>query len=447
MVALPRCAAVACRICDPWRLQHDQRRTLLDAVRVAEAMRAEGWVPHQVAEPWDRAELGASGDVPLLAAVGPVLAQRVDSLSVRAAAPQTLPLLPLPAGGVRIGATNVLAQPEPVPTTRTSPDNRAAMYSAIAADVASGGLERGRATVFGRLFLGPKDRPIYDPRHLNDAIPREVKSVAYGSIRDMASAGRIGAKLDLKAAFRSVPVHELDRPLLGVRVDGVTLRYAQLPFGLATSPTLFCGLLRESLAKVRVPPDHLVIDYVDDVAVTGPDAFSCASLLCDIIQRLLDDGWRVACSKIVARPTASFAFLGFAVDLPTRAVAITPQRLGKILGFLKDVLAGQRGWWRALETVLGIAAWASPALRGAGFVVPPLYRAFRTKVMDEEARTAVALLGDICRDALVPRPLVPPADVVNIVTDAGAGAWCAALCRGGSIVAVHRGPLPSEAGA
>lgn len=404
-------------------------------------MRHAGWLPHEHPQLWDRSELSYIDDVPLQN-IGQEVARKIENLQARAAAPQPLPLRRLPLGGVRIGCGHVPPQPLPRPTTHSTDATRPGLYDAVVADVASGALERGDARVFGRLFMGAKGRPLFDPSWTNTHIEPGAKAVAMGSVRDMTAAGVVATKMDLKSAFRSVVVHPDDRPLLGVELDGVALRYARLPFGLASSPRLFCLLLRETLADIPVPDGHAIIDYVDDIAVLGSDAQACATLTAVVAERLLDDGWRIACAKTFARPTKSLLFLGFAVNVPQKAVAITPPRLAKAIDWMDMVEGGTSGWRRVLEKLLGLAAWASPALRGAGFVAPPLYRALRLGAMDGEGLDALGLLREIFKAALLPTPLRPPQNMISLVTDAGDTAWCAALCCDGQIKAIHRGPLP-----
>ena len=45
------------------------------------------------------------------------------------------------------------------------------------------------------------------------------------------------AKMDIKSAYRMVPVHPQDQFLLGVQQEGLV--YATLPFGLQSAPKIF----------------------------------------------------------------------------------------------------------------------------------------------------------------------------------------------------------------
>ena len=72
---------------------------------------------------------------------------------------------------------------------------------------------------------------------MNDGIDRQLCSLSYTRIDDAArrivqlGPGTLLAKLDLQSAYRIVPVHADDRPLLGVRWGNDVFLDAALPFG------------------------------------------------------------------------------------------------------------------------------------------------------------------------------------------------------------------------
>ena len=50
------------------------------------------------------------------------------------------------------------------------------------------------------------------------------------------------AKADIKAAYRMVPVHPDDRPLLAMQWEGEVYLYRALLFGLRSAPKIFNAL-------------------------------------------------------------------------------------------------------------------------------------------------------------------------------------------------------------
>lgn len=82
--------------------------------------------------------------------------------------------------------------------------------------------------------------------------------------------GALMAKLDLKDAYRIVPVHPDDRPLLGMRWTEVLHIDTVLPFGLRSAPKIFStladGLIWIMHLKGATPSLH----YLHDFLLLGP---------------------------------------------------------------------------------------------------------------------------------------------------------------------------------
>ena len=75
-------------------------------------------------------------------------------------------------------------------------------------------------------------------RSLNDLISPDVCTLSYPSIDDavdfVVSMGRYTqlVKIDLKSAYRILPIHPADRVLLGISWEGQVYLDGCLPFGL-----------------------------------------------------------------------------------------------------------------------------------------------------------------------------------------------------------------------
>ena len=80
---------------------------------------------------------------------------------------------------------------------------------------------------------------------VNDGIDKELCSLKYVTVdivaRMVAMLGpaSLMAKVAIQSAYRLIPVHPDDRPLLGVRWRGEVLCDVMLPFGLRFAPKLF----------------------------------------------------------------------------------------------------------------------------------------------------------------------------------------------------------------
>ena len=80
---------------------------------------------------------------------------------------------------------------------------------------------------------------------VNDAIDPELCSMSYITVDQVATTalslgvGSLIAKIDIKSAYRLIPVHLADRRWLGMRWDGKIYIDGMLPFGLRSAPKIF----------------------------------------------------------------------------------------------------------------------------------------------------------------------------------------------------------------
>jgi len=124
-----------------------------------------------------------------------------------------------------------------------------------------------------------------DDGSVNGGIPRELCSLQYitvdsaiDQIRQMGF-GTLLAKIhvDIKSAFRLLPVHPADRHLSSMRWDKHIFIDTYLPFGLRSAPKLFnilVELLSWILEQQHVSP---VLHYLDNFLTMGPHESSrCA---------------------------------------------------------------------------------------------------------------------------------------------------------------------------
>ena len=110
---------------------------------------------------------------------------------------------------------------------------------------------------------------------VNDAIDKALCSLNYTSVDEAVAIvrtlgqGALMAKLDLKSAYRMVPVAPVDQPLLGFTWDGQTFLDAALPFGLRSAPKLFTAVADALAWAMAVGVSHF-LHYPDDFFIAGP---------------------------------------------------------------------------------------------------------------------------------------------------------------------------------
>ena len=108
---------------------------------------------------------------------------------------------------------------------------------------------------------------------VNDGIADSLTSLQYSHVADavvlikLAGAGALMAKLDLKSAYRHVPVHPDDQALLAVRWLGHTFVDTALPFGLCSAPKIFTALADGLAWVMACECISSFIHYLDDFFV------------------------------------------------------------------------------------------------------------------------------------------------------------------------------------
>ena len=121
------------------------------------------------------------------------------------------------------------------------------------------------------------------------------------------------AKLDLKSAYRRVPVHQNDQPLLEMTWEGRTFCDRALPFGLRSTPKLFTAVADGLSWALECKGVANLIHYLDDFFFWSeegsPDCAPALSMAVPLCHRL---GLPVAPQK-VAGPSTSIVFLGILI--------------------------------------------------------------------------------------------------------------------------------------
>ena len=110
---------------------------------------------------------------------------------------------------------------------------------------------------------------------VNHGISKESSSISYTTTDYGVEAilksgkGTLMVKLDIKQAYRNIPVHPTDHPLLGVAWDGKVYADKTLPFGLRSATVLLSAManaLGWIMSKNGVPS---IVNYRDNFLTLG----------------------------------------------------------------------------------------------------------------------------------------------------------------------------------
>ena len=122
------------------------------------------------------------------------------------------------------------------------------------------------------------------------------------------------AKIDIKNAFRLLPVHPANWHLLLMRWNDCIFIDICLPCGLRSAPKLF-NIFADLLQWIAQTEgiSHIMY-YLDDFLLLGPPESGVCKNSLDIIQRICKDlGVPLALEKVDG-PTTNLSFLGIVLD-------------------------------------------------------------------------------------------------------------------------------------
>ena len=116
-------------------------------------------------------------------------------------------------------------------------------------------------------------------RSLNDLISPDVCTLSYPSIDDavdfVVSMGRYTqlVKIDLKSAYRILPIHPADRVLLGISWEGQVYLDGCLPCGLRSAPKIFTAFSDAVAWTLFSRGVRCLIHHLDDFLLFGTPFF------------------------------------------------------------------------------------------------------------------------------------------------------------------------------
>ena len=404
------------------------------AVRLAYALAANGWHPHQHRTAVAKAEQESVGFIGPLTEECARALQRCQTLAddIAFRPPPTNPVpdhdVPWPrdsAGRYRLKWIND-DRPSERTTTHTDDlddEKRSIIWRTIVAEIASSWATAssvGKSA--GRVFLGPRDRFIFWPRHLNDLLQHAPTGV--GRIVDLfVVLAQAGVKLDVKSAYRALELCPDDAPYHAALVDSVWVIFTRLSFGMSQSPAIFAaafGVTLANYAESMPATSRALSAHVDDAALAGTtvtEAVLAAEALLIAFRR---DHWWASLAKAFLYPAARLLYVGFIIDFPRRTAMVAPSKAAKVIALLATVRRPTD------ETLAAAAAAAAPrrpataahrtALFASALARPGFHRLAMAPLVDTDATSPLNVV--VIRG---PQPVTLPSSL-SVVRDIEASA-------------------------
>ena len=170
-------------------------------------------------------------------------------------------------------------------------------------------------------------------------------------------------KLDLSNAYRIIPVHPYDQPLLGVTWWDNTYLDRSLSFGLRSAPKIFNSMadfLAWCLFYNHVP---WVIHYLDDFLIIGPAGSALASSMRPQAESLLDYVGAPVASHKTEGPLTALTFLGIHMDTVSFQLSLPKDKLLRLRELLSHWRHCRSCTKKDLQRFLGHLSHAATVIR------------------------------------------------------------------------------------
>lgn len=239
---------------------------------------------------------------------------------------------------------------------------------------------------------------------VNDYIDQDLCSVNYTSMDEVINSivylGNkcLMGKMDIKSAFRLLPVHIDDFCLLGFRLQGYYFVDKMLPMGCAISCALWekFATFLEWLFKYLHPASYLH-HYLDDFIFLGKSRSTlCVQTMSNFEKMCASIGVPLAEGKTVG-PTLILVFLGLELNSILFQIQVPEDKLHKLKSSLVSLLQKKKVTLKELQSLVGLLNFCTRAI--------PVARAFNRRFYDamcglfkpfHHVRVTLPMKEDIC---------------------------------------------------
>lgn len=204
---------------------------------------------------------------------------------------------------------------------------------------------------------------------INDGIPGDFCSLSYVGVNDAARGimergrGALMAKVDVRSAYRNIPIHPEDRWMMGMLWEGALYVDTRLPFGLRSAPKIFTAVADAVEWILRKEGVNFVIHYLDDFLVIGaPGSQECAAALTTLLRVFARLGLPVAVEKLEG-PCPCLPFLGFELDSEAMVIRLPRPKLVELQHLIESWRSQRSCTRKDLESLVGKLAHASQVVQ------------------------------------------------------------------------------------
>ena len=181
------------------------------------------------------------------------------------------------------------------------------------------------------------------------------------------------ASVDLKEAFYSIKIREMDRKYFRFYWRGQKYQFTSLIMGLSSSPRCFTKILKPVYSTLR-RKGHISTAYIDDSCLQGRTKQQCAQNVSDTVHLLDNLGFTVHDKKSVLIPTKEITFVGFILNSADMTVRLPLEKKESILKLCLSVNKRSHISIREFSRLIGKLVATEPGVEYAQLRYKPLER-------------------------------------------------------------------------
>jgi len=200
-------------------------------------------------------------------------------------------------------------------------------------------------------------------RAVNDYI--EVESFSFQTVDEaltLVSPGAYCVKVDLKSAYRSIPISVESQQYTGLqwKVNGVDEYFVdtRLPFGARASPGIFHRITQAVARMLQKRGFPNVRVYLDDFIIVDKSKKACRQAMQVLLQLLRELGFHINWEKVEG-PTQVITFLGIRIDTVKMTLSIPQGKLDQIQEVLTKFKRRHRASKKQLQSLVGKLSWVA----------------------------------------------------------------------------------------
>ena len=168
------------------------------------------------------------------------------------------------------------------------------------------------------------------------------------------------ATIDLKDAYYSVKIGELDTKYLKFWLNYRLLKFVVLQNDLSPGPRKFTKLTKQPLALLRIQ-EHTVGIYIDDILSVDDTFESCLLTVIKTIKLFQSPGFVIHSEKSKFIPSRNVEYLGFVVDSERTVTYLSDHKKKKIYDKCQSISKKQDLKIRDVASFIGTLTSTFPA--------------------------------------------------------------------------------------